>query len=95
LITKLLQEIEDLVSQSGKKDPLFNLRMKTLKAGLKAAEGMEDDPRLIPLCLDILIITIELYAELAIFAQDGSQGVSDSEDIIANSLKMFKEKIEA
>lgn len=95
MIVKLLKEIEDLVSQSGNKDPLFNLRMKTLKAGLKAAEGMEQDPRLIPLCMDILIVTIELYAELAIFAQDGSKGISDSEDIIANSLRIFKEKIEA
>jgi hypothetical protein len=45
--------------------------------------------------MDILIVTIELYAELAIFAQDGSKGISDSEDIIANSLRIFKEKIEA
>lgn len=95
MIQEILRQIEDSIDKSGEKDPLQRLRLKVLNAGLKAADGMEDFPELYDTCIDILTATIELYGELAVYAQDGSKGIIDDEFTIIEYLRNFKQKAKA
>ena len=82
-------QIEALVAQSTDKDPLLKLRIRVLAAGIKAANGMMKHPEIADDCIDILTSVMELYGELVIHAHQGSEGISDQEEVIAQAIRNF------
>lgn len=95
MIDDLINQIEELVAKSTDKDPLLKLRIRVLAAGIKAANGMMKHPEIVDDCIDILTTTMELYGELVIFAQTGSKGISEDEQLIADALRNFQQTAKA
>ena len=70
---KMFEEVERLLKDTeygSVNDNMSTIRLKTLAAGLRAADLMVEHPRLADACVGLLINHMELYAELVIIAQN-------------------------
>ena len=79
---KLMLSLEDLLDKDLKNDPLAKIRIKTLAAGLKAIELMNEHPVLEKACVPLIVSHMELYAELLIMSHAvGSKIPSEEESL--------------